>query len=158
LEHGGSVFEGEPFTRYGRSGADEADVAALRGVMAFAARDAFEFVLSENSLAEVSAAADAPFLQWAYDVSDHSRACLDAGPPTGVGASRAAKLDAGACDYLSAKDARLLRDAVMLDCDTFLTIERRLPRNAAHLSRILGIEVLRPPELMTVLAPHVGAL
>ncbi len=32
--------------------------------------------------------------------------------------------------YLSRKDAALIRDAVLLECDTFLTLDRKLARNA----------------------------
>ena len=156
LEHGGSIHENEPYEPGGRSGADEGDVLALRGVMAFGERGAFDFIVSANSLDEVAAAADASFLRWAYDVLDHTQVCLAENPPAPVNAAHIAALDA--CGYLSVNDARLVRDALLMGCDTFLTVERKLPRNAAHLSRAIGLEVVRPPELMAVLAPHVAAL
>jgi hypothetical protein len=159
LDHGGTIFENEPFKPYGRSGADAVDVEALRGLMLFAGRGAFEFALSAKSLDEVAAAADPRYMQWAHDVLDHWEACLtEGGALTGAGAQRAARLDAGICGYLSKADARLVRDALLFECDTFLTIERKLTRNAPHMSRTLGIEAVRPPELWTVVRPHMGSL
>jgi len=46
--------------------------------------------------------------------------------------------------YLSKEDQLLLRRAVVLRCEAFLTVERRLPRNAAHIRRELGISILIP--------------
>src|SRR5687768_15201193 len=51
LDHGGTIFENEPFEPYGRSGADAVDVEALRGLMLFAGRGAFEFALSRTASA-----------------------------------------------------------------------------------------------------------
>lgn len=154
LEHGGTVFEGEPYEPGGRSGAGEEDVWALCGLMAFVERGAFELIVSPNSLHE--AAGDRRQLTWTGDVMHHSAVCLAENPPASDSAARAARLDG--CGYLSVKDRRLLQDAVAAGCDTFLTVERKLPRNAAHLSRTVGIEVLRPPQLWAVLSPHVVAL
>jgi hypothetical protein len=39
-----------------------------------------------------------------------------------------------------------------------LTIERRLAKNAAHLGRVTGLTVLRPPELAEHLEPAIGLL
>jgi hypothetical protein len=38
LDHGGAIFDGEPVGTPGRSGADAADVMALRGLMVFTER------------------------------------------------------------------------------------------------------------------------
>ena len=75
-DHGGVIFEGESYEPCGRSGADEADVLALRGLMLFTQRGRFEFALSANSLREVEDARDGRYLQWAYDVLDHWEACI----------------------------------------------------------------------------------
>ena len=54
------------------------------------------------------------------------------------------RLDERKFGYLSDKDRLLLRHAVVLRCEAFLTMERRLPRNAVHLERELGIRILTP--------------
>ena len=70
-EHGGTIFDGEEYEAGGaRSGADVDDVEALRGIFHPGLRDAFEFALSGNSIAEVAAARSSPYLQWAFDVLD----------------------------------------------------------------------------------------
>ncbi len=160
LDHGGAVYEGELYQPRGRSGADNNDVLALRGIMLFARRGAFEFALSSNTLREVDATGDQSYLRWAHDVLDHWEACVDLAvrPFDGSGVGLAARLGGGAFGYLSREDALLIRDALVLECDTFLTIERRLPRNAIHLRRELGIDVLRPPEVWDLLQPHLKGL
>jgi hypothetical protein len=160
LEHGGSVWENEPYSAAAnRSGASAEDIAALRLVFAVAERAHFDFALSENTLAEVADARDSRYWQWALDVLDHWHACAAApGAFDGSGTERAASLDLCRLGYLSDKDGRLIRDAVVLECDTFLTIERRLAKNAAHLGRITGLTVLRPPQLAEHLEPAIGLL
>ena len=41
----------------------------------------------------------------------------------------------------------------MLRCEAFLTMERRLPRNAAHIDRELGIRILTPITHWEILRP-----
>ena len=62
-------------------------------------------------------------------------------------------LDDGRFDDVSAKDKRLLRDALELECDAFLTMERKLPRVASHIESELPIRILRPPDFRALLAP-----
>jgi hypothetical protein len=161
-DYGGCIFEHAPFSQHGRSGATQDDVFALEGIAVFIERGAFEFVLSENSLREVQDRADRRYLLWAFDVLDHWEACITeaASPFSGRGLVAAKRLDESPdrFGYLSEKDRALLRDAVALECDTFLTIERKLPANADHLGRILGIQVVRPPELWKPLRPHMRGL
>ena len=66
--------------------------------------------------------------------------------------------ESGGFGYLSRKDAALIRDALLCECDTFLTVERKLPRNADHLSSALGLEIMRPPEMWEVMRPYLGGL
>jgi hypothetical protein len=72
---------------------------------------------------------------------------------TGSGAGVAARLDERRFGYLSVKDKRLLRDAIELECDAFLTMEKKLARNAEHLQAELGMKVLRPPDYWALLEP-----
>lgn len=66
----------------------------------------------------------------------------------GSGARLAARLSERRFGYLSAKDKRLLRDATELECDAFLTMEKKLARQAEHLRAELEIRVLRTPRLL----------
>jgi hypothetical protein len=135
------------------------NLEALRSIFIVNNRAQFEFALSENSFIEVRDRGDYSYLQWAYDVLDHWQACLDSyakGPFTNQGAQLATRLDGASFGYLGNKDRRLIQDAVGLECDAFLTMERRLPRNAAHLQRELGVRVLTPIQLWEVLRPWAG--
>jgi hypothetical protein len=71
----------------------------------------------------------------------------------GSGAAVAAPLTRHSFGYLSAKDGRLLQDALNLECDAFLTMDRKLTRNAAHLEPAVGIKVLRPSGYWALLEP-----
>ena len=156
VDHGASVFEHEPFQEGGRSGADHCDVEALQGIFMVASRAHFEFVVSENSVLEAAASRDPSFLRYTHEVAAHWGDCIASHPAPfdGSGTERVRALDEGRCDYLSGPDMRLIRDAALRECDTFLTVERRLPRNADHLRKAVGLEVLRPPDLWAVLRSH----
>src|ERR1700736_5217137 len=65
----------------------------------------------------------------------------------------ACRLDELKFGYLSDKDRLLIRQAVLLRCEAFLTVERRLPRNAAHLERQLGIRIMTPITHWEMLQP-----
>ncbi len=45
---------------------------------------------------------------------------------------------------ISAKDRRLLQEALDWRCDAFMTMERRLPTAAAFIERHTGLRVMRP--------------
>lgn len=115
--------------------------------MQVAERAPFEFALSHNSFAEVQGKKDPRYLQWAYDVLDHRLACLEvSGEPQGSPAALAA-INSSSHGYLGEGDRVLLRDAIAMECDTFLTMENKLPKNAGHIERTLGIRVLSPIEM-----------
>ncbi len=133
------------------------DVEALRYLMFINQRGAFEFALSRNSLREVAAKRDKSYITWAYDVLDYWETCLLNAPSLSEeGESLARGLDAPAFNYLGAGDRVLLRDAVRLDCHGFLTVELRLPRNAAHIHKMLRLRVLRPVSLWEMFQPWAG--
>ena len=62
-------------------------------------------------------------------------------------------IDESKFGYLSEKDRLLLRHAIILRCEAFLTVESRLPRNAAHIERELGIRILTPITYWEILRP-----
>src|SRR5438874_12854271 len=98
---------------------------ALRNIFFVNQRAGFEFALSDNSLLEVSEKKDAHYLQWAYDVLDHWLACLEeAEALPNDNLHLATKFEGKSFGYLGAGDRALINNAVLLNCDTFLTMER----------------------------------
>jgi hypothetical protein len=125
----------------------------LRNIFFVNQRAGFEFALSENSLLEVSGKRDAWYLQWAYDVLDHWLACLEEAEDLPDKSGLAAKLDGKSFGYLGAGGRALIKDAVLLGCDAFLTMEQRLPKNAPHIQRGLGLQILTPAQYWNSLRP-----
>jgi hypothetical protein len=158
----GFVWENEelsPADRIFRVPGGYEELEALSSIFFFNQRAPFEFALSEHSFAEIAAKGDDPYLQWAHDVLDHWEACLEdyaSNAFTGIGSEMAARLDEPTFNYLSAMDRVLIRDAVALECDGFLTMERRLPRNAPHLRRETGLLLVRPTDMWVLLRPWAG--
>ena len=64
-----------------------------------------------------------------------------------------AKLNSGSFGYLSAKDRLLIGDAVVLECEAFMTMESCLPKNAAHIERELKLKVVTPVQYWELLRP-----
>ena len=142
-----------PADRIHRDPQGVAKLEALRWIMQIPERAPFEFALSDYSFVEVERRGDPRYLQWAYDVLDHWHACLEGlrepqGHPIAL-----AKIDSSAMNYLGVGDRALLRDAVLLECDAFLTMENKLPRNADHVRRMIGIRVLSPLSMWEILRP-----
>lgn len=155
-DYGGFLYENEPLGPADPLNRDPNGIAkldALRSIMQIAERAPFQFALSEASFEEVRARNDCAYLRWAYDILDHWMACLEeSGEPRGSPGALAA-IDTNAYGYLSAGDRRLLWDAIALDCDCFLTMETRLPRNSEHIQRTLGLRVLSPITMWEILRP-----
>ena len=158
LDHGGTIFEAEPVGPRGRSGADQADLEALRQIFLFVNRSNLELAVSAASVRE--AHGDSRRVRWVLDVLDYTQAWLAESPERAVeAAQRARRLDDPfRFRNVSVKDRQLLRDALALDCDVFLTVERRLATQAEHLYRALGLLVMRPPELRNRMWPYAGLL
>jgi hypothetical protein len=125
------------------------NVEALQQIMLVGGRGSLQLALSHNSLQEVLDRGRYDYLQWALEMLEYWESCLTAyenggSAFSGYGVALAAKLTENRFGYLGVKDARLIRDAVLLECNVFLTMERKLPKNAAHLGRELGIKVVQP--------------
>jgi hypothetical protein len=145
--YGSYIYEGEPIEnsdRILRVPNGLANLDALRNIFLISERALFEWIVSHNSLREAYDKGDAGHMQWLWDIADHSEVCLEDDVPTTESKERATRLAETKFGYLSHKDRALLRDAIFLRCEAFLTVERRLPRNAKHIQRELGIEVITP--------------
>ena len=155
-DYGGYLYENEPLAETDRVHHDPMGVdklEALRLIMQVDERAPFEFALSSNSFVEVQRKRDSRYLQWAYDVLDHWLACLEeSGEPYGNREALAA-IHSSSYGYLGEGDRALLRDAIAMECDTFLTMENRLPKNAGHIERTLSLRVISSIEMWEYLRP-----
>lgn len=155
-DYGGFIYEGEPLDETDRihqvtNGV--ANLEALAAIFQLTERAHFEWIVSAGSLEEAADKCDAGHLRWLWDVADHSNVCLDAENPKAESAAMAARLEEPRFGYLSVKDKRLLGEAIALGCEAFLTMERRLPQNAKHIKRELGIEIITPVLQWDMLRP-----
>ena len=146
-DYGGYIYEGEPipeFDRINRVTDGIANVEALRNIFLVNERALFEWIVSPGSMQEAFDKGDPGHMRWLWDVADHSEVCLDYDGPTAESEALGARLDEPKFGYLSRKDRLLIQQAIFLRCEAFLTVERRLPRNAPRIERELGIRVLTP--------------
>ncbi len=132
---------------------------ALKQIMFVGNRALFEFALSSQSLEEVAQRKDAKYMDWARDVLVYWRNKLasydEVGIPafSGYGSKVATKLESKKFGYLSNKDKALLVDALKLECEAFITMDRRLVRNTFHLEAHVAIKVLEPIKFWGLLQP-----
>lgn len=157
LDYGGFVAEGESIAADDRIRSIPgglANLRALRWIFEVNERALFQWIISDSNLDEIARKSDPAYLRWAYDVLDHTSVCLEeSGGATPESDTLARRLDEPRFGYLGVGDRRLIQDAVLLRCDAFLTMERRLPRNAEHLRREIGIRVLTPAQHWDLLRP-----
>lgn len=154
--YGGYIYEGEPIPesdRIHRVTDGIANIEALRAIFIINERAQFEWIVSAGSMQEAHEKYDLGHMQWLFDIADHSETCLENDSPTAESKVRAARFDEAKFGYLSEKDKLLLRQATILRCEAFLTVERRLPCNATHIQRELGIHVLTPITHWEMLRP-----
>src|SRR6476660_795646 len=134
--YGGYIFDAESIDASDRIHTITngiANVEALRNILQVSERAMFDWIVSRGSMEEAHAKGDRGQMQWLWDIADHSEACLKGDGPTAESEALGARLGEPKFGYLSLGDRRLIREAVMFRCEAFLTVERRLPRNAAHL-------------------------
>jgi hypothetical protein len=154
--YGGYINEGEPIPesdRIRRVTDGISNIEALREIFLTNERALFEWIVSTGSLHEAEQKGDPGHMQWLWDIADHSEVCLEGDGPTTESEALAVRLDEPKFGYLSAKDKLLLRQAIVLRCEAFLTVERRLPCNAGHIERELGIRIMTPVMHWDMLRP-----
>jgi hypothetical protein len=120
------------------------NVIALRDICHITSRALFQWIVSDASYQEAQAKRDPDHLSWLCEVAHYARSFLEEIGPSPESKTIATRLDELKFGYLGVGDRVLLKDAVFMQCDSFLTMERKLPRNAAHIERELGIRVLTP--------------
>lgn len=130
----------------------------LRWIFRFNERAQFDWIVSAKSIEEVDAGGDGYRSAYARDIADHSRVCLVDDPPTEDSGKAAAYIASPKCGFVSQKDKALLVEAAEAGCDTFLTIEKRLPRVADDLLRKVPLWIATPATLWASLVPHVKGL
>lgn len=97
---------------------------------------------------------DGGYLSLALEILAYWQECLSAeNALSGTGVKRARKLDAPSFAYLGESDRKLIQDALVLECDAFLTCDIKLTRNANHVRRELGINILSPVQYWEMLKP-----
>ncbi len=121
-----------------------AKLDGLRNIMKVNERALFEFAISRNSFKEVEAKGDLRYLQWAYDVLDHWIMCISESGEPCCDEQSLQIIESDSFNYLSVPDKALLRDAISLECDVFLTMENKLPKCSNHIEKHLGIRIFSP--------------
>jgi hypothetical protein len=155
-DYGGYIYEGEPIPKTDRLHCRPdgmATVQALREIFVINERALFEWIVSVASLQEADDKCDPGHMRWLWDIAHHSASCLEGDGPTEESAVLAARLNHSKFGYLSKKDKLLLQQAVLLRCKAFLTVERHLPKNAGHVDREIGIDIITPVSYWNMLRP-----
>jgi hypothetical protein len=132
------------------------DLDALRCIFQLNQRAGLDVVVSEGTYREAAAKGEWRYSAHAAEVWDHWLTRIEeyqGRALQGHGNEFAARLDGSAFGYLSAKDKLLLRDALALECHAFLTLDRKLAKNAPHLHASVGIRVLTPTDHWELLGP-----
>jgi len=73
--------------------------------------------------------------------------------PSAVELRHAATIDTTSYNYLGNGDRALIKDALFLGCDSFLTMENKLPKNADHIQSTLGIRGIVQSRYVELLRP-----
>ena len=157
FEYGAFIHEGESLPSEDRIHAVTdgiENLEALRNIFIVNDRALFEWIVSAGSMDEGRARGNANHMQWLWDIADHSAICLNGDGPTAESEALARRLDEARFGNISQKDKRLLKHAVALRCDAFLTVERRLPTRAAYVKAELGISILTPRTHWHMLEPY----
>ena len=158
-DYGEFVYENvepEPDDRIYRIPTGYEEMDSLRAICCVTRRAMFEFALSDHSFEEVAAKGDSSYLEWAYEMLGFWQGCLSAyneNPFDRSEGELTSRLENPRFGYLSQKDRLLLQDALVLEYDAFLTLDRKLANNAGHLRREVGLLILLPSQYWGLLRP-----
>lgn len=133
-------------------------VQSLRWIFLFDHRAMFDWIVSPASLAEIDAARCGARSRCARDVMDHSLVCVAENPPSPAAMEMAKAMADPSFASLSPADRKLLIEAATLECNVFLTIEKKLPKNAKAVLKRVPLLIATPIELWVMLEPHVKGL
>jgi hypothetical protein len=129
------------------------NIASLRDICMVSCRALFQWIVSDSSLQEAQAKLDPYHMQWFYEIAQYARPDIQATGPTPESEALSNRVNEPRFGYLGEGDRVLLQDAILLQCDSFLTMERRLPLNRLHIEAELGIRVLTPVSYWNLLRP-----
>src|SRR6266699_1701369 len=129
------------------------NIEALKDIIQVGSRAHFQLALSGNSMREVERKGDARYLDWAFEILDYWEECLEESDYDYGSPLMARLLHDRQFGYLGEGDRELLKDAVVLGCDAFLTMDEKLYSNTAHLGSRLSLRVLTPVALWKELRP-----
>jgi hypothetical protein len=130
----------------------------LRAIFAFNDRAQFDWIVSPASLAEIDAAGIPYRSRYARDIMDHSNICLDENPPSDEAEIMSTIVAGPIFGNISIKDRKLLVEAAAAECDHFLTIEKRLPRQAHVVLKRIPLVICSPMDFWKKLEPHIRGL
>jgi hypothetical protein len=129
------------------------NVAALRNICMVACRAQFQWIVSNSSFREAQAKLDPDHLHWFWEIARCAEPYLEASRPKRKSNALGMRVNEPTFGYLGEGDRRLLQDAIQLQCDSFLTVERRLPQSRVHIETQLDIRLLTPISYWQLLRP-----
>lgn len=155
FDHGEFIFDGvrpPPSARIMMMEGGPEEIDALQAIFSCAHRNALPMAISEHVVLEVDRRRGRhDYTLWAFDM-------LEWWESFQFKATSHIDLAGSAFGYLSAEDRVLIQDALRLGCRSFLTMEKKLPKNADHLRRRAGIDVMRPTRFWSMVAPSAALL
>lgn len=133
-------------------------LSCLKSIFLFNQRAHFEWIVSEKSLMEADARRYQNQSRYIREIMDHSSICLSENPPTDDAFKMAEFFSGPRFGFFSANDKKLLTDAIASGCDTFLTIEKRLPKMSNNVLSKMPFFIATPYSLWEQLRPHLAGL
>lgn len=131
---------------------------SLRWIFTFNDRAQFDWILAPSSLDEIDAAKNSWRSKYARDIMGHSNICLAENPPTHDAGAIVDPIKGHNLGNVSEKDRKLIMYAAAAECDHFLTIEKRLPKQSQTILKFIPLYICTPCELWRKLEPHMRGL
>ena len=139
-------------------------IIALHDIFININRTNIEFALSQSVFDEVKRKkrgnqVDISFIQWFYDVWDHWQAVLQSYKDDPISDEaleryKKAQIDKSLFGCLSEKDRKIILDAIYLDCDALLTVDKFARQNFQYfVYREYQLMAIKPTGLVEILKP-----